>query len=274
MHRLLTAAPIGLYDSGLGGLSVVREVYKQLPHEAIAYIGDTARVPYGGRSTEELLDFNREILGVLLDQGVKAVVVACNTSSAVALPILDTECPVPIIGLIEAGARAASMGGRRIGIIATEATIRSRAHLRAIEALEQPCEVFPLACPKLVPMIESGIWEGPEAESTVLESLAPLLDAKLDTLILGCTHYPFVRDVIAGILGEGVRLVDPAEEAVRALGEILAANDLLATEGPAPHRLMVSGDPVAFHQSAERLLGNVIARVEGIQVKDPLPLAR
>ncbi|MBO9539818.1 glutamate racemase [bacterium] len=269
-----TAAPIGLYDSGLGGLSVAREVFRQLPEEAIAYIGDTARVPYGGRSVEELLSFNREILGILLDQGVKAVVVACNTSSAIALPVLDAECPVPILGLIEAGARAAATEGRRIGVIATEATIRSRAHLRAIEALEQPCQVFPLACPKLVPMIEAGIWEGPEAEATVYESLAPLLDAKLDTLIFGCTHYPFLRKVIAGILGDGVRLVDPAEEAVRALGDILAANELLATERKAPHRIMVSGDPVDFLHSAKRLLGEVIDRVEGIQVKEALPLAR
>ncbi|HEY9900508.1 MAG TPA: glutamate racemase [Pantanalinema sp.] len=270
----MTAAPIGLYDSGLGGLSVAREVFRQLPHETIAYIGDTARVPYGGRSPEELLDFNREILGLLLAQGVKAVVVACNTSSAIALPVLDAECPVPILGLIEAGARAAASGGRRIGIIATEATIRSRAHLRAIEALEQPCEVFPLACPNLVPMIEAGVWEGPEAEATVFESLAPLLDAKLDTLILGCTHYPFVREVIQGILGAGVRLVDPAEEAVRALGEILAANDLLSSERRGPHRIMASGDPADFGHSATRLLGDVIDRVEGIRVKEALPLAR
>ncbi|MNX96829.1 Glutamate racemase 1 [compost metagenome] len=202
------------------------------------------------------------------------MVVACNTSSAIALPVLDAECPVPILGLIEAGARAAATEGRRIGVIATEATIRSRAHLRAIEALEQPCQVFPLACPKLVPMIEAGIWEGPEAEATVYESLLPLLDAKLDTLIFGCTHYPFLRKVIAGILGDGVRLVDPAEEAVRALGDILAANDLLATERTAPHRLMVSGDPVDFQRSAKRLLGEAIDRVEGIQVKEALPLAR
>lgn len=263
-----TSAPIGLYDSGLGGLSVVREVWSQLPHEAIAYIGDTARVPYGGRSAEELLGFNREILGLLLDQGVKAVVVACNTSSAVALPVLDAECPVPIIGLIEAGARAAATNGRRIGIIATEATIRSGAHLRAIEELGQPCEVFPLACPKLVPMIEAGKWEGPEADATVFESLAPLLGAKLDTLILGCTHYPFLRKVIEAILGEGVRLVDPAEEAVRALGEILSAHDLLAPSRIPAHRLMVSGDPGGFEQSARRLLGGLTAKVEAIRVKD------
>ncbi len=266
-------APIGLYDSGLGGLSVVREVLRQLPHESHTYIGDTARVPYGGRSPEELLAFNREILDLLLQSGVKAVVVACNTSSAVALPVLDAECPVPIIGLIEAGARAAVEGGQRIGVIATEATIRSRAHVRAIEDLDVACQVFPTACPQLVPMIESGLWEGPKAEAIVFESLAPLLDAKLDTLILGCTHYPFVRQVISDILGPSVRLVDPAEEAVRVLGDILAAHDLLADQAIPRHRMLVSGDPITFYQQAHLLLGDVVPAVEHVPVANALPIA-
>lgn len=266
-------APIGLYDSGLGGLSVVREVLRQLPHESLTYIGDTARVPYGGRTPDELLAFNREILDLLLQSGVKAVVVACNTSSAVALPVLDAECPVPILGLIEAGARAAVSEGRRIGVIATEATIRSRAHVRAIEAMDAPCQVFPTSCPLLVPMIEAGVWEGPKALDTVYESLKPLLDAKLDTLILGCTHYPFVRQVIAEILGPQVRLVDPAEEAVRVLGDILEAHDLLSQQGIPRHRMLVSGDPISFYQSAHLLLGDVVPAVEHIQVADALPIA-
>lgn len=265
-------APIGLYDSGLGGLSVVREVLRQLPRESHTYVGDTARVPYGGRSPEELLAFNREILDFLLQAGVKAVVVACNTSSAVALPVLDAECPVPIIGLIEAGARAAVTEGRRIGVIATEATIRSRAHLQAIQALDVPCQVFPVSCPQLVPMIEAGLWEGPEATAIVYESLQPLLDAKLDTLILGCTHYPFVRQVISDILGPGVRLVDPAEEAVRALGEILEAHELLSEQAIPRHRMLVSGDPIGFYQSAHLLLGDVVPAVEHIQVAGALPI--
>lgn len=246
---------------------------RQLPHESLTYFGDTARVPYGGRTREELLAFNREILDHLLQSGVKAVVVACNTSSAVALPVLDAECPVPIIGLIEAGARAAVAAGRRIGVIATEATIRSRAHVRAIEALDAPGQVFPASCPQLVPMIEAGIWEGPEATATVYESLRPLLDCDLDTLILGCTHYPFVRQVIQEILGSRVRLVDPAEEAVRALGEILAAHDLLATPSIPRHRVLVSGDPIGFYQQAHLLLGDVVPGVEHVPVAAALPIA-
>lgn len=266
-------SPIGLYDSGLGGLSVVREVFRLLPSESVAYVGDTARVPYGGRTPGELLDFNREILAFLLEKGVKAVVVACNTSSAIALPTLDAECPVPILGLIEAGARAAVKEGRRIGVIATEATIRSQAHLKALEALGQPCEVFPVACPQFVPMIESGHWDGPEAAAIVYESLLPLLGAKLDTLILGCTHYPFVAPLIREMLGESVQLIDPAEEAVRALGEILSAHDLEAEASVPQHQIYVSGDPVAFGTSASRLIGPILPSVLSITVQMPTPLA-
>lgn len=265
-------APIGLYDSGLGGLSVVREVFRQLPNESIIYMGDTARVPYGGRSAAELLDFNREILGFLLEKGVKAVVVACNTSSAIALPALDAECPVPILGLIEAGSRAAVRSGRRIGIIATEATIRSEAHLQAIAALGHTCDVFPQACPTLVPMIESGLWEGPEASAIVAESLGPLLAANLDTLVLGCTHYPFVSPLIHQTLGAHVRLIDPAGETVRALGEILAAHDLEAEHGLSRHKVYVSGNPEAFEASAQLLMGGSLPSVEQISVKLPTPL--
>lgn len=266
-------SPIGLYDSGLGGLSVVREVFKLLPNESVAYMGDTARVPYGGRTPAELLEFNREILSILLEKGVKAIVVACNTSSAIALPVLEGECPVPILGLIEAGANAAVQAGKRIGVIATLATVRSEAHKKAIEALGQPCEIFPVACPKLVPMIEAGMWEGPEAEAIVFESLLPLLDAKLDTLILGCTHYPFVAPLIHAILGTGVQLIDPAEETVRALGEILAAQDLLADLGDPQHRLYVSGDPASFAASAARLIGPALPPVSHVAVNMPTPLA-
>lgn len=265
-------SPIGLYDSGLGGLSVVREVFRSLPDESIVYVGDTARVPYGGRKSTELLAFNREILGFLLEKGVKAVVIACNTSSAIALPVLAQECRVPILGLIEAGSRAAVQRGRRIGVIATEATIRSQAHLKAIATLTQACEVFPVACPSLVPMIESGLWEGSRASAIVYESLLPLLDADLDTLILGCTHYPFVAPLIRAILGEQVNLIDPAEETVRALEEILGAHDLKAEKGSPHHQLFVSGDPHAFEIAARQLLGDVLPPIEQIAVEQPPPL--
>ncbi|MNX41739.1 Glutamate racemase 1 [compost metagenome] len=258
-----SASPIGLYDSGIGGLSVVREVFRQLPHEAVLYFGDTARVPYGGRSVEELISFNREILGILLERGAKAILVACNTSSAVALDALDAECPVPILGLIEAGARAAVRCGSKIGIIATAATIASGAHARAIASIRPDAEVLPVACPRLVPMIESGDWNSDRAAAVVIESLGPLLDADLDALVLGCTHYPIIASLIQSIVGPGVKLVDPAQEAVRALGEILAGHALLAepVAGPA-HTFLVSGDADAFALSANRLFGTLAGSVE------------
>lgn len=257
-----SSPPIGLYDSGLGGLSVVREVFRQLPHEAVLYFGDTARVPYGGRTTEELVAFNREILGILLARGAKAILVACNTSSAVALEVLDAECPVPILGLIEAGARAAVRCGRKIGIIATEATIASGAHAKAIASIRPDAEILPVACPRLVPLIEGGDWTSDRAAAVVIESLAPLLDAEIDALVLGCTHYPIIASLIQSIVGPGVKLVDPAIEAVRALGEILAAHDLLAPATATPeHAFLVSGAPEAFAQNATRLFGTLAATV-------------
>lgn len=259
---MIPSPPIGLYDSGLGGLSVVREVFRQLPDESVLYFGDTARVPYGGRSVEELVSFNREILGILLERGAKAILVACNTSSAVALEALDAECPVPILGLIEAGARAAVRVGSRIGIIATEATTASGAHARAIASIRPDAVVMPVACPRLVPLIESGDWASDRAAAVVIESLSPLLDADLDALVLGCTHYPILSPLIQGIVGPGVKLVDPALEAVRALGEILAAHDLLAEPGHSPeHAFLVSGNPDSFALNASRLFGTLPATV-------------
>lgn len=263
-----SSSPIGLYDSGLGGLSVVREVFRQLPNEEVLYFGDTARVPYGGRSVEELLSFNREILDILLGRGVKAVLVACNTSSAVALSTLDADCPVPILGLIEAGARAAVRCGRRIGIIATEATIASGAHARAIASIQPDAEVIPVACPRLVPMIESGDWASEHAAAVAIESLSPLLDADLDALVLGCTHYPIISELIQRIVGPRVTLVDPALEAVRALGDILAGQSISAPPENRPHHaFLVSGAPDAFAQNATRLFGSLEATVSHHPVK-------
>lgn len=241
---------------------MVREVFRQLPHEAVLYFGDTARVPYGGRTREELLSFNREILEILLARGAKAVLVACNTSSALALETLDHECPVPLLGLIEAGARAAVRCGRRIGIIATQATIASGAHARAIASIAPDAEVHPHACPLLVPLIESGDWASERAAAVVIESLGPLLETDLDVLVLGCTHYPLIAPLIQRVVGPHVQLVDPAQEAVHALGEILAGHDLLAEPRPAPrHQFLVSGDARAFAENATRLFGSLEAKV-------------
>ncbi len=258
-------APIGLYDSGLGGLTVVREFLRQLPGEAFLYLGDTARLPYGGRSADELVTFNREIVAYLASEGAKAILVACNTSCATALDAVRAESPVPVVGLIDAGARQAARHGRRVAVLATEATIRSGAYVRALEAQDDAIEVVPLACPHLVPAIESGIWEGSEAEAIVRAELAPVAGLDLDAVILGCTHFPLLARAIQGVLGPRVALVDPAVEAVRELAGLLAgAGQLADGSGEAAHDFIVTGDPESFAAQASLLLGQDVGQVSRV----------
>ncbi len=249
-------APIGLYDSGLGGLSVVREVLRQLPGEAVHYLGDTARVPYGGRQQAELVTFNREILAYLASEGAKAILVACNTSCATALDAVRPESPVPVVGLIDAGARSAVATGKRIAVLATEATVRTGAYDRAIKALNPTAKVVSVACPGLVPVVEAGLWEGPEAEHAVAEALAPLRGSLIDAAVLGCTHYPLLAPVIGRVLGSSVALVNPAVEAVRELTWILGERNLLAdAQRQASHQFAVTANEEAFARLASRILG-------------------
>jgi glutamate racemase len=253
--------PIGLYDSGIGGLSVVREVFRQLPHESVLYFGDTARVPYGPRPEHEIIAFNREIAAMLVAQGVKLILIACNTSSAMALPVLQAECPVPIIGLIRPGAEAALEAGKHVGVIATEGTIRSGAYGRMIRALAPQAHVQEVACPPLVPLVERGVWDGPEAETVVAGCLAPFLADRPDCLVLGCTHYPHLAPLIRRALGPGVALVDPAARSVEAAARLLAERGLLASGTPT-HRFLASADPEGFARVARQLFPGVIQRVE------------
>lgn len=259
--------PIGLYDSGVGGLSVVREVFRQMPLERVIYFGDTARVPYGPRKPGELLTFNREIVSYLMAQGVKLILVACNTSCAVALPALRQEFSVPILGLIDAGAQAAVENGRRIGVIATQATIKSRAYERSIHQISEESEVFGLACPNLVPLVEGGIWRGNEAFDVVKKELEPLKDLNLDTLVLGCTHFPHLAPVIAQVMGPNVKLVDPARHAVAHLRRALTKHRLLSPGSHQDHRFIVSGDPDSFHTLANRLFAD--CQVEAVSMDMP-----
>jgi glutamate racemase len=254
--------PLGLYDSGIGGLSVVREVFAQLPGEAVLYFGDTARVPYGPRPAEEIVAFNREIVRMLVAGGAKLIVIACNTSSALALDVVRAECPVPVVGLIEPGARAAvqAAGFRQggVAVIATEGTVRSGAYGRAIRALSPGMAVRELACPAFVPLVEAGRWDGPEAEAAVREALAPLLAAPPAALVLGCTHYPHLAPVIARVLGPGVALVNPAAMAVAEAAALLSG----AGTGKGPHRFLVSGDPEPFYKLAAGMLPGAVTQVE------------
>lgn len=249
------AAPIGLYDSGLGGLSVARALAAALPHERFVYVGDTARVPYGGREPGAIRAFNDEIVRFLLAAGVKAIVIACNTSSALALEGLRAWCPVPIWGVIAPGAEAAAAVGADIGVVATEGTVRSEAYVRALLALRPEARVRQLAAPAWVPLIEGGAWSGPEARLAVAEALAPWAGDWPQALILGCTHYPFLAPVIRELVGPQVSLVDPAAATVRALAAGLAERGLLAPAPGGPHRLFASADPEGFSRRAAALVG-------------------
>jgi len=218
-------APIAIFDSGVGGLTVAREVNRALPHEEIIYLGDTARVPYGSKSPATVNRFAGECVEFLLHFRPKLVIIACNTASATALDVLDEMVDVPLWGVIEPGARAAlgASNLRRVGVIGTRATIQSGAYPRAVAALDRGTTVFSRACPLFVPLVEEGRTKGPIVKAVAQEYLTPLLEQGIDTLILGCTHYPVLKPVLAEIAGAGVTLIDSGETMATAAREVLAA---------------------------------------------------
>jgi len=257
-------APIGVFDSGLGGLTVAHAIMRQLPSESILYFGDTARVPYGPKSPETVRRYSREITAFLLEQGVKAIVVACNTATAHALPALRDELDVPVIGVVEPGARAAVRATRtgHIGVIGTAGTIRSQAYVRAIHAEAPDAQVTALACPLFVPLVEEG-WTNHEAAHLIAEEyLRPLVEDRIDTLVLGCTHYPLLKPLIGEIIGRSVRLIDSAEETAIDTRRMLDSNGLAATVGEPSYRFVASDDPQQFLTLGRRFFGGAIERVE------------
>ena len=267
MEDVARQHPLGGYDSGVGGLTVVHWLREILPQERIVYFGDTERVPYGGRLPEEIVAFSRQILGFLWEQGAKFVIAACNTSSAIALPVVAPEAPIPLLGMIEAGAKAAldATQNKRIGMIGTQATVKSHAYALALQQLEPSISVYEQACPELVPLIEAGHWEGNPIEHTLNKYLTPLAGHQIDTLILGCTHYPFLLSAIQQVLGQGVVVVDPAEATVWEAAHRLKELDLLSSEKSQEDRYFVSGDPRSFQASATRL--GYTCQVEHVDVK-------
>ena len=259
-----SAAPIGVFDSGLGGLTVAHAIMRQLPGESLVYFGDTARVPYGPKSPDTVRRYSREISSFLLEQGVKAVVVACNTATAHALPMLREELDVPVIGVVEPGARAAVRATRsgHIGVIGTAGTIRSEAYVRAIRAESADATIIALPCPLFVPLVEEG-WTTHDATRLIArEYLAPFIGDAVDTLVLGCTHYPLLKPLIAEIVGPDVRLIDSAEETAADTRRMLESNELQAREGEASYRFIASDDPQQFLTLGRRFFGGAIERVE------------
>src|SRR5438477_1405364 len=222
--------PIGVFDSGIGGLTVVAALRALLPNESIFYLGDTARVPYGGKSAAAVQRYSLEIAAMLLEEKAKTVVVACNTASALALPRLEETLPVPVTGVILPGARAAIAKTRsgHIGVIGTRATIASGAYERALRWLEPDVRVTARACPLLVPLIEEGWLESPITDEIILQYLAPLMNDGVDTLVLGCTHYPLLRNAIARLVGEKIALVDSAQNCALAVRDLFQRENLTA----------------------------------------------
>ncbi len=296
--------PIGVFDSGVGGLTVLQEIVRRLPHESTIYRGDNARAPYGPRDDDEVLRFSTEALDALVARDVKALVVACNTSTAVGIGAFRRRYDLPVLGVIRPGAQAAALStrNRRVGVIATPATVRSHAYFASIKDENPAIEVYEHATPTLVPLVEAGILSGPEAEAAVAAALAPLIGerdadgesifprppgATIDTLLLGCTHYPLIRPVIAAAVGDRIAIVDSATATASALAELLVVNGLEApgttrgtaadaglrgherpdeVPGPVVRHLATTGDASRFRDLAVRLFGPDLPAVETVEL--------
>lgn len=259
--------PIGVFDSGVGGLTVLRAMYRQLQDESVLYFGDTARLPYGTRSPQDIRQFVREILLWMAQARVKMAIVACNTSSALALEAVRSEFDFPILGLILPGARAAVGCGQRIGVIATPATAASGAYRQAILEMNPSAQVWEMGCPEFVPLIEGDRIHRPETREIIREYLQPLLQQRIDTLVYGCTHYPLLEPVLRQLLPPEVTLVDPATYVVESAAQELDLLGLRATPGRAMTRFGVSGCPETFANLSRQWLG-FVPEVEQVMLPD------
>jgi glutamate racemase len=297
--------PIGVFDSGVGGLTVLREILRRLPFESTIYLGDNARAPYGTRTDDEVRQFSIQALDALVRRDVKALVVACNTSTSVALGDFRRRYDLPVLGVVRPGAAAAALStrNRRVGVIATPATVRSRAYFNAIKDENPAIEVYEHATPSLVPLVEAGRLSGPDVYEAVRQAVAPLLgernqdgdfifplppSAKIDTLLLGCTHYPLLAGVLRDSVGVGVAIVDSATATASSLAELLSVNALEAPSGTrstaadagmaghespedtavAPvHRQLTTGDVAVFRVVAERMFGEEFSDVDPVDLE-------
>jgi glutamate racemase len=248
-------SPIGVFDSGVGGLTVLRELYQQLPQESIIYFADTARLPYGNRSGSEILRFVREILVWMDQQNVKMVIMACNTSSALALEAVRSEFNFPILGVILPGARAAVQQGQRIGVISTPATAKSGAYRQAIQEINPDAQVWQIGCPEFVPLIEQNRIYDPYTKQVALQYVSPLLARNIDTLIYGCTHYRHLAPIFREILPSTINLIDPASFVVQAAEKELKLMGLYRNYTAQATRFYVSGCPKTFPKVSQQWLG-------------------
>ncbi len=269
-------ASIGVFDSGVGGLTVAREIMRNLPKEHIVYFGDTARVPYGSKSKDTILRFSRQIIHFLRTQDVKAIVIACNTASALALDTVEKELDIPIIGVIRPGARVAvtATKNHRIGVIGTESTINSHMYRKLICEADPSITVYEKACPLFCPLVEEGWLKDPVTKEVARRYLDALLDLDFDCLILGCTHYPLLRSLIRDLVGDTVTLVNPAYETAKDLGELLAREHLENPDEPSdppatePYRFFVSDMADKFGHFANSILPYDITTIQKINIEE------
>ena len=266
--------PIGVFDSGVGGLTVVREIMRQIPNERIVYFGDTARVPYGSKSKETVTKYSRQIVRFLETQNVKAIVIACNTASAYALEQIEKEIKVPIIGVVKPGAVTAARATQngKVGVIATEGTIQSEIYTQYIKELKQDASVIGKACPLFVPLVEEGLLEDPVTDEIAQRYLSVLIDSGIDTLILGCTHYPLIRSTVGRVMGERVTLVNPAYETAIELKRLLEEHQMLQDEKPAlgtnQYQFFVSDGADKFQQFANNIFKYGVLAVKQINIEE------
>ena len=267
-------APIGVFDSGVGGLTVAREIMRQIPNERIVYFGDTARVPYGSKSKETVTRYSRQIVRFLKAQNVKAIVVACNTASAYALDEIEKETDIPMIGVVKPGARVAADATRngKIGVIGTEGTIGSQIYSRYIKELKPQVNVIGKACPLFVPLVEEGLLKDPVTDEIAKRYLSELIDIDIDTLILGCTHYPLIRSTVGRVMGEKVTLVNPAYETARELRELLEKEKLLNDRKPElgdnMYQFFVSDAAEKFKHFANSIIKYGILTAKNINIEE------
>lgn len=266
--------PIGVFDSGVGGLTVAREIMRQIPNERIVYFGDTARVPYGSKSKETVTKYSRQIVRFLETQNVKAIVIACNTASAYALEQIKKEIKVPIIGVVKPGAVTAARATQngKIGVIATEGTIQSEIYTQYIKELKQDAKVIGKACPLFVPLVEEGLLEDPVTDEIAQRYLSVLIDSGIDTLILGCTHYPLIRSTVGKVMGDKVTLVNPAYETAIELKRLLEDHNMLQDEKPAlgtnQYQFFVSDGADKFRQFANNIFKYGVLAVKQINIEE------
>jgi glutamate racemase len=275
MARIGDRRPIGVFDSGVGGLTVLTELRRRLPDEATIYLGDNGRTPYGPRPGDEVRAFTAECVDWLLAQDVKLLVLACNTATSQALPQVREQAEVPVVGVVRPGAVAVAAATRsgHVGVVATAGTVATGAYPAAIDEADPRLHVTQQACPTLVPLVEAGVLDGPRAEQAVRGYLEPMLalDPELDTLLLGCTHYPLLRPVFERVAGRSVAVVDSAFTTAIAVEDLLdALHARTDRSGPAANRVATTGDIAAFTALAEHVFGADLPEVEGIEVAAPV----